>query len=111
MTLSAKFRSFRPLAGAVLAIGLAFTLIANRQTLTASAASPHYRFRNVVIGGGGGFVPGIIFSSRTANLIYARTDIGGAYRWNPQSSQWTPLLDWIGWNDWNLPGVESNASD
>jgi len=112
LTLTAKFRScFRPLIGAVLVTGLAFTLMAHRQTLTTSAASPHYRFRNVVIGGGGGFVPGIIFSTRTPNLIYARTDIGGAYRWNPQSGRWTPLLDWIGWNDWNLTGVESIASD
>jgi len=76
-----------------------------------SANSHSYDFRNVVIGGGGGFVPGIIFSPRQADLIFARTDIGGAYRWNPATSQWVPLLDWIGPDDWNLTGVESIAAD
>ncbi|HUJ33312.1 MAG TPA: xyloglucanase [Candidatus Acidoferrum sp.] len=70
-----------------------------------------YHFRNVVIGGGGGFVPGIIFSTREPNLIYARTDIGGAYRWEPDANRWIPLLDWIGFDDWNLTGVESIAVD
>jgi xyloglucan-specific exo-beta-1,4-glucanase len=70
-----------------------------------------YNFQNVVIGGGGGFIPGIIFSTREQNLVYARTDIGGAYRWDLQRGVWTPLLDWIGPNDWNLTGVESLATD
>lgn len=76
-----------------------------------SANSHSYSFRNVVIGGGGGFVPGIIFSPRQADLIFARTDIGGAYRWDPATSRWVPLLDWIGPDDWNLTGVESIAAD
>src|SRR5919197_2965986 len=112
MTLNTRLRGcIRPLIGALLMTGFAFTVLVHRQTAIASSASPHYRFRNAVIGGGGGFVPGIIFSPRKPNLIYARTDIGGAYRWNPRSCQWIPLLDWIGWNDWNLPGVESIAAD
>ena len=32
--------------------------------ITVSANSHNYLFRNVVIGGGGGFIPGIIFSTR-----------------------------------------------
>jgi xyloglucan-specific exo-beta-1,4-glucanase len=79
--------------------------------ITVSANSHNYQFRNVVIGGGGGFIPGIIFSTRQPNLIYARTDIGGAYRWDSATSSWIPLLDWIGSNDWNLSGVESIAAD
>ena len=70
-----------------------------------------YSFQNVVIGGGGGFVPGIVFSTSQPNLIYARTDIGGAYRWDPSTNHWIPLLDWIGPDDWNLTGVESIAAD
>jgi hypothetical protein len=70
-----------------------------------------YRFQNVVIGGGGGFIPGIVFSTTQPGLVYARTDIGGAYRLDPNSGRWIPLLDYIGFPDWNLSGVESIAID
>ncbi len=70
-----------------------------------------YSFNNVVIGGGGGFIPGIVFSTKEPGLVYARTDIGGAYRFDLHSGHWIPLLDWIGYPDWNLSGVESIASD
>ena len=46
-----------------------------------AAASEPYTWKNVRIDGGG-FVDGIIFNPTEQNLIYARTDIGGAYRWN-----------------------------
>ncbi len=96
----------------VLVLGLGSKeLLTHFKPITVSANSHNYLFRNVVIGGGGGFIPGIIFSTRQPNLIYARTDIGGAYRWDPATSNWIPLLDWIGSNDWNLSGVESIAAD
>ncbi|WP_155987900.1 sialidase family protein [Gorillibacterium massiliense] len=60
---------------------------------------------------GGGFIPGIIFNAKEKNLIYARTDIGGAYRWDPASKKWIQLLDSIGMSDWNNLGVESLATD
>ncbi len=69
-----------------------------------------YAWRNVIINGGG-FVPGIVFNTSEPNLVYARTDIGGAYRWNPATNSWIPLLDWIGFDDWNLTGVDSIATD
>jgi photosystem II stability/assembly factor-like uncharacterized protein len=65
----------------------------------------------VVIGGGGGFIPGIVFSTKEPGLVYARTDIGGAYRLDTKAGRWIPLLDWIGLADWNLSGVESIAID
>ncbi|HKN97761.1 MAG TPA: cellulose binding domain-containing protein [Pseudonocardiaceae bacterium] len=76
----------------------------------AATVAGTYTWQNVAIGGGG-FVPGIIFNQTQPNLIYARTDIGGAYRWNQATSSWTPLLDWVGESNWGYNGVVSLASD
>ena len=61
--------------------------------------------------GGGGFVSGIIPSKTEANLIYARTDVGGAYRWDNANSRWIPLLDWVSSGQTSYLGVESLAID
>ncbi|MFH8655879.1 cellulose binding domain-containing protein [Streptomyces afghaniensis] len=73
-------------------------------------AADTYSWKNARIDGGG-FVPGIVFNRSEKNLAYARTDIGGAYRWQEASKTWTPLLDSVGWDDWGHTGVVSIASD
>ncbi len=73
-------------------------------------ASQPYVFQNVAIGGGG-FITGIIFNPSEKGLVYLRTDVGGAYRFDSPSRRWVPLLDWANQTDWNLYGVESLASD
>jgi hypothetical protein len=69
-----------------------------------------YTWKNVVINGGG-FVPGIVFNETEPNLIYARTDIGGCYRWQEDTRTWKPLLDWVGRDKWGYSGVVSMATD
>jgi hypothetical protein len=69
-----------------------------------------YIWKNAVVNGGG-FVPGIVFNETEPNLIYARTDIGGCYRWQEDSRTWTPLLDWVGRDKWGWSGVVSMATD
>lgn len=76
----------------------------------AGTAAPAYRWRNAVIGGTG-FVTGVLFHPAVRGLAYARTDIGGAYRWDDRAARWTPLTDHLGWDDWNLLGVEALAVD
>jgi xyloglucan-specific exo-beta-1,4-glucanase len=56
--------------------------------VTAAAAS----WKNVNIGGGGGFIPSIVFHPTAKGVAYARTDIGGLYRLNSDDS-WTPVTD------------------
>ncbi|KAF5377695.1 hypothetical protein D9615_005239 [Tricholomella constricta] len=92
-----------------------FALLA---VLTAAALSPFayavssqtYTWKNVKIGGGGGFVPGIVFNPTEKGLAYARTDIGGAYKLNADNS-WTPLLDFADDARWNYWGVDALATD
>ncbi|NLR68819.1 T9SS type A sorting domain-containing protein [Chitinophaga varians] len=69
-----------------------------------------YTWKSVAIGGGG-FVSAIIPSKTEQNLVYARTDVGGAYRWNASTSSWVPLLDWVSDNEVGFLGVESLAID
>ncbi|RYE12748.1 MAG: exo-alpha-sialidase, partial [Sphingobacteriaceae bacterium] len=69
-----------------------------------------YNWKSVQIAGGG-FVDGIIFHPTTKGLLYCRTDMGGAYRWNDALKAWEPLLDWVSYKDNNLMGVESIALD
>ncbi|WP_405868967.1 1,4-beta-glucanase [Streptomyces sp. NBC_00005] len=72
--------------------------------------TPSYRWRNAVIGGTG-FVTGVLFHPSVRGLAYARTDIGGAYRWDDRAARWTPLIDHFDSDDWNLLGVEAMAVD
>jgi xyloglucan-specific exo-beta-1,4-glucanase len=76
---------------------------------TGSKSEP-YTWRNVVIIGGG-YVSGITFSREVEGLVYARTDVGGAYRLDPGSESWQPLLDWVGRDEAHYLGIESLALD
>ena len=91
-------------------IVLAGCLFIGLTTLAASAQTPAYGWHNVQIVGGG-FTTGIIYNQTEPNLVYIRTDMGGAYRLNPVTNRWIPLLDWVNWDNWNLTGVESLATD
>lgn len=88
---------------------------AGRRAAPHEKAAPYrktakYDWKNVRVDGGG-FVPGIVFNRSERDLAYARTDIGGAYRWQEASKSWKPLLDSVGWDDWGHTGVVSLASD
>ncbi len=69
-----------------------------------------YVWKNVQMVGGG-FVDGIVCHPTAPGVRYARTDMGGAYRWNDVDKRWEPILDWISYEDNNLMGVESIALD
>ena len=112
--LMARRRAARGLAAAATALAAAAApLLVQAAVSPAAAATPAataYTWSNVPIGGGG-FVPDIVFNPGAANIVYARTDIGGVYRWNQSTSSWTPLMDWVGESNWNLMGAVSVAAD
>jgi xyloglucan-specific exo-beta-1,4-glucanase len=64
--------------------------------------------------GGGGYVTGLVYHPTSANILYARTDIGGAYRWTSATSSWTPITDGQGFGggiESRYHGIESIALD
>ncbi len=76
----------------------------------------NYHWDNVVIGGGG-YVTGIVANPAEKDLIFIRTDVGGAYRWdktgksfNKNQGKWLPLTDNFSFDNWNLYGVDGMAS-
>ena len=69
-----------------------------------------YVWNNVAIKGGG-FVTGIVFSPAAPNLIYVRTDVGGAYRYDITAERWVPITDFVAQSEANLMGIESVAVD
>jgi len=104
--MSALFRLVRivhPLA--CLALGLVAGAAGAAPAPTAS-----YTWRSVVIKGGG-FVSGLVYHPAEPNLLYARTDVGGAFRWDAASGRWIALNDNLGRDDAELLGVISLAVD
>ena len=89
---------------------LGVTPCTNKVASATTNLTEKYTWNNAQIEGGG-FIPGIIFSKVEKDLIYARTDMGGIYRWQKDSETWKPLTDWIGYDDWNYLGCESIATD
>ena len=76
---------------------------------TAKPAVPA-RWANVKFGGGG-YVPGLIFHPNSPDVLYARTDMGGAYRWDAANAAWVPITDGFGAADSFYHGSETMALD
>ncbi len=73
-------------------------------------AQEDYHWDNVRIGAGG-FVSAVIPHPAEQGLVYNRTDVGGAYRWDPDNQRWIPLNDWVSEDQVGLLGIESLALD
>jgi hypothetical protein len=69
-----------------------------------------YRWSNVAMGGGG-YVTAVVPSQTQQGLFYARTDVGGAYRWDVAKGRWIPLLDGVSEDDVGLLSVDAIALD
>ncbi len=53
-----------------------------------------YEYRHAPVPGGG-FVTGFCFHPREKGILYARTDIGGVYRYDFESKRWISLMDHV----------------
>ncbi|RLL96979.1 hypothetical protein CFD26_106566 [Aspergillus turcosus] len=78
--------------------------------LAAASIAAATSWTPVRTGGGGGFVPGIVFHPNTQGVAYIRTDIGGMYRLNSDDS-WTFISDsLVAENEHNM-GTDAIALD
>ena len=84
--------------------------IATLAALASTASAEKYDWGNVRFDGGG-FVSAVIFHPKAKNLLYARTDVGGIYRFDFEKKTWIPLMDFISENDKGLYGTEAFALD
>ncbi|MDG5816351.1 hypothetical protein QA601_14745 [Chitinispirillales bacterium ANBcel5] len=75
-----------------------------------AAFADEFKWGTVTMGGGG-FVSAIITCKTEPNNIWARTDVGGAYRWNEENQLWVPVTDWIGPENMGLFGIDALAID
>lgn len=73
-------------------------------------ASDSFSWTTVAIGGGG-FVSSIVASPVEPNLFYARTDVGGAYRWDNGAKRWISMMDWVDLSERGLLGIEAIVPD
>ncbi len=102
-------RSFKQLLRACVA-GLAIALAAPVSAPVFAADPTPYSWATIPFGGGG-FVDGFLYHPKQAGILYARTDIGGMYRYDYSNQSWIPLLDHLGHDDGALMGVLSLAID
>lgn len=77
---------------------------------SAEKTGAEFKWSNVTMGGGG-FVSAIVASPLEKGLFYARTDVGGAYRWEESSQSWVSLMDWVDVTERGLLGIEAIALD
>jgi len=61
--------------------------------------------------GGTGFVPGFCYSKTEKDVLYARTDVGGAYKWDETNQSWNRITDWITETEWPLMGIQAMCID
>ncbi|MES2349965.1 MAG: dockerin [Pseudomonadota bacterium] len=61
--------------------------------------------------GGGGYVPGLIYHPTSPDVLYARTDVGGAYRWDASTKAWVALTDMLSGSEEFYHGSETMALD
>jgi len=91
---------------------VAALLVSVDVSLAQQDLSSSYQWKPIKIGGTG-FVTGAVSSTTDPDLRFARTDVGGFYRWNESADEWTQLLtadrfsDITSWQ--NEVGVESIA--
>ncbi|WP_169804991.1 sialidase family protein [Sphingomonas asaccharolytica] len=99
---------FKPILVAVLC-GAA--LVAPAQLVAAPRDAAQAFTWKTVPWGGGGYIPAFLYHPKSPKILYARTDVGGLYRYDYTAQKWIPLLDDLSRSDADLMGVLAMAID
>jgi hypothetical protein len=91
--------------------GASGTSGATSGTAGAPEVTGPYRYKSVRTGASGGFVVDVLFHPKEKDLVYAKTDIGGVYRFSPADGGWIQLMTWVSTEQWGYTGGESVALD
>ncbi|ANE48489.1 hypothetical protein SY83_21865 [Paenibacillus swuensis] len=103
----------KKLSSICLVVSMLLTLIggllaAPQVSSAAVNGADQYEWGNVPVGGGG-YVTGIVIHPVEPDLMYARTDVGGAFRWDADEQQWHQMLSFLGPDQVNLYSVDGIA--
>ena len=92
--------------------GMAAALLAafGMTCVPTTAAAQNYTWNTAKIGGTG-YITGMVAHPRQPGLFYAKTDVGGAYRYDASIGTWTPLTDWLAPSVGYAKGIDSLALD
>ncbi|HLP06295.1 MAG TPA: T9SS type A sorting domain-containing protein [Paludibacter sp.] len=61
--------------------------------------------------GGGGYICSVIESAGEENVFYAKSDVGGIYKWTEETKDWTPLFAWVSPDETTYMGTEAFVVD
>ena len=85
------------------------SMTSDNTTSGGNSGTPQAQFTfSQVAMGGGGFVSGV-FATSEEGLYYARTDVGGAYRYNKDTQKWEAMSYDISEEDRGLLGIDGLA--
>ena len=86
-------------------------IVAPAQLVAAPKAAAQSFTWKTVPWGGGGYIPAFLYHPKSPRILYARTDVGGMYRYDYKAQKWIPLLDDLSRSDADLMGVLAMAID
>lgn len=86
------------------------TLVFSALLLCPKAQADTYSWSRVAIGGGGN-IPQLLIHPKVKDVLYARGDVEGLFRWDAVHNRWVQLLDWLSTNDTAIMGCEGIAVD
>lgn len=70
------------------------TVVAISTTELSDVAITEDKFTDIepVLIGSGGYITGLVIHPSDPDIMYIRTDVGGAYRWEEKTNSWTQLM-------------------